>query len=111
MQAMLENDFSVPVTWAEDQLALDLGKRGRYRANAAAGETDDDCARQPRLAYAARVVVRSSRSVCKALPWPAPRTTLHLSRIEDYLPSLGALHDTFDALHEMIGWVYYRLRY
>jgi hypothetical protein len=29
----------------------------------------------------------------------------------DFLPNMGALHDSFYALHELIGRVYYRLRY
>jgi hypothetical protein len=47
----------------------------------------------------------------KPLPWPAPRTVPRVHEIGDYLPSLSALHDSFYALHEMIGAVFYRLRY
>ena len=46
-----------------------------------------------------------------ALPWPAPRTALHVDRPGDFLPSLYALQDSFYGLHELIGRVYYRLRY
>jgi len=47
----------------------------------------------------------------KALPWPAPRTAVRLDRVGNFLPSISALHDTFYALHEMIGAAYYPLRY
>ena len=47
----------------------------------------------------------------KPLPWPAPRDFIRLRRIDDFLPSIAALHDSSFALHEMIGGVYYRLRY
>ena len=47
----------------------------------------------------------------KPLPWPAPRTFIRLRRVDDFLPSIAALHDSSFALHEMIGGAYYRLRY
>ena len=45
------------------------------------------------------------------LPWPVPRTEPTRYRIGSFLPSIGALLDTFYALHEMMGGAYYRLRY
>jgi hypothetical protein len=40
-----------------------------------------------------------------------PRDFVRLRRIDDVLPSIAALHDSAYALHEMIGLLYYRLRY
>jgi len=45
------------------------------------------------------------------LPWPVPRDFVRLRRIDDVLPSIAALHDSSHAVHEMIGGLYYRLRY
>ena len=46
-----------------------------------------------------------------ALPWPVPRTTARIDKIEDLLPNVTALQETYFALHELVGGVYYRLRY
>ena len=51
------------------------------------------------------------RAGLKPLPWPTPRSVVRLRRIDDFLPSIAALHDSFYALHEMLGELYYRLRY
>ena len=51
------------------------------------------------------------RAGLKPLFWPAPRSVVRLRRIDDFLPSIAALHDSFYALHEMFGALYYRLRY
>ena len=47
----------------------------------------------------------------KPLFWPTPRSVVRLRRIDDFLPSIAALHDSFYALHEMVGGLYYRLRH
>jgi uncharacterized SAM-binding protein YcdF (DUF218 family) len=57
-----------------------------------------------------RAIWAFERAGLRALPWPAPRTVLHADEIDDFLPSIVALHDSFYALHELIGGVYYRLR-
>ena len=47
----------------------------------------------------------------RAVPWPAPETAPSRGFVGDYLPSVGALQDSFYGLHEIIGRVYYELRY
>ena len=47
----------------------------------------------------------------QALPWPAPRAALRASRIDDFLPSIAALENSFRGLHEIVGGAYYRLRH
>ena len=58
-----------------------------------------------------RAVRAFERAGMQALPWPAPETTPASGRPADYLPSMGALQDSFFALHEIIGRLYYELRY
>ena len=110
MQAALEQDFGVPVTWNED----------RSRTTQ---ENADFTARLLRTEGIATVVLVShawhlpralrsfERAGLKPLPWPTPRSVVRLRRIDDFLPSIAALHDSFYALHEMLGGLYYRLRY
>src|SRR6266446_6117066 len=110
MQAALEQDFGVPVTWNED----------RSRTTQ---ENADFTARLLRTEGIATVVLVShawhlpralwsfERAGLQPLPWSAPRSVVRLRRIDDFLPSIAALHDSFYALHEMFGGLYYRLRY
>src|SRR5258707_12957130 len=58
-----------------------------------------------------RAIWSFERVGLRALPWPTPRTGLKIDRLEDFLPSTGALDESFYALHELIGGLYYRMRY
>lgn len=110
MQAALKQEFGVPVAWNEDR-------------SETTWENAADVARLLRPAGLTRVVLITDawhlpRALWafkqvgfEPLPWPAPRDALQLDRPRDYVPDLHALSDSFDALHELIGGVYYRLRY
>jgi len=110
MKAALERDFAVPVRWTEDR-------------SQTTWENAVDTARLLRPDNVATVVLVSQawhlpralwsfeRVGLKALPWPAPRSAPRLAEIDDFLPSAAALHDSFYALHELIGGLYYRLRH
>jgi uncharacterized SAM-binding protein YcdF (DUF218 family) len=110
MRAALEGNFGVPVNWVE----------GRSRTT---WENAVDTARLLRPAGVDTVVLVTSawhlpRSVwcfeqagLRALSWPAPRDPLHATRLGDFVPDLHALDGSFNALHELIGRIYYRLRY
>jgi uncharacterized SAM-binding protein YcdF (DUF218 family) len=110
MKTALETEFAVPVAFVEDRshttwenavetarLLLPAGLRTVVLVS--------DAWHLPRAVWA------FDRVGFTALPWPAPRTALHRGRFGDFLPSLTALQDTFDALHELIGRLYYRLRH
>jgi uncharacterized SAM-binding protein YcdF (DUF218 family) len=110
MKAALDDDFGVPVKWVED--------RSRTTWENALYTTA-----LMRLAGISRVVLINEawampralwafeRLGMVAMPWPAPPTVMHPLRIIDFLPSSGALRDSFYALHELVGDVYYRWRY
>ena len=110
MKAALETDFEVPVRWVE--------ARSRNTWENAA-----DTARLLRPAGIRTVVIVTQawhlpralwsfeRAGFIALPWPAPRDAVRAGRPGDFLPDATSLIDSYHALHELIGGVYYRLRY
>jgi uncharacterized SAM-binding protein YcdF (DUF218 family) len=110
MRDELEQNFAVPVTWAEER------SRTTYENAVLSAEL-------LRLANVTSVILVTSpahmpRALWSfehvglhAIPWPTPLTTPDVRRIEAYLPSANALDQTSGALHEILGLVYYRLRY
>ena len=110
MKTALETDFAVPVAWNEDR-SRTTWENAVDTARLLQPEKLTTVVLVSHAWHLPRALWAFERVGLKALPWPAPRTALRLNRIEDFLPNLTALHDTFYALHEMIGGVYYRLRY
>ena len=110
MKAVLEKDFAVPVAWNEDQ-SRTTWENARFTARLLQPEKLTPVVLVSQAWHLPRALWAFERAGLRALPWPAPRTALRLNRIEDFLPSIAALHDTFYALHEIIGAIYYRLRY
>jgi uncharacterized SAM-binding protein YcdF (DUF218 family) len=110
MKAALASDFALPVAWSEDQ-SRTTWENAVDTARLLQPERLTTIVLVSHAWHLPRALWAFERAGFKALPWPAPRTTLRLSRIGDFLPALDALKDTFYALHEMIGAVYYRLRY
>jgi len=47
----------------------------------------------------------------RAIPWPAPRRVFKPDSVEDFLPDSKAFQQSFHALHEMIGSLYYSAIY
>jgi uncharacterized SAM-binding protein YcdF (DUF218 family) len=110
MRAALERDFAVPVKWVDD--------RSRTTWENAA-----ETARLLRPAGIRTIVLVTQawhlpralwsfeRAGFIALPWPAPRTAVHVGRASDFLPHVGALVASFHTVHELLGGAYYRLRW
>ena len=109
-EAALERDFAVPVTWADDQSRTTY-ENALYTAQLLSPDHITKIVIVTHAWHMPRALWAFERVGLKPLPWPAPRTFVRLHRIDDFLPSIAALHDTSFALHEMIGGVYYRLRY
>jgi len=110
MQAALQQDFGVPVTWRDDQSRTTY-ENAVYTARLLTPERIATVVVVTHAWHMPRALWAFGRAGLKPLPWPAPRDFARLRRIDDVLPSIAALHDSFSALHEMIGNVYYRLRY
>ena len=110
MRAVLERDFAVPITWSEDQSRTTY-ENALYTARLLSPEHIAAVVVVTHAWHLPRALWAFERVGLKPLPWSAQRDVVRLRRIDDMLPSIAALHDSAYALHEIIGLVYYRLRY
>jgi uncharacterized SAM-binding protein YcdF (DUF218 family) len=110
MKTALGEDFAVPVAWNEDR-SRTTWENALLTAQLLLPEKLTTVVVVSQAWHLPRALWAFERAGLKALPWPAPRTVLHRGEVGDFLPSLTALHDTFYALHELIGGAFYRLRY
>lgn len=110
MKTALEENFAVPVVWSEDR-SRTTWENAVYTARLLEREKLTTIVLVTQAWHLPRALWAFERVGLTALPWPAPRTALRLGALDDFLPSIAALHDTAQALHEMIGGVYYRLRH
>lgn len=110
MKTALEADFAVPVAWTEDR-SRTTWENALFTARLLLPEKLTTVVVVSQAWHLPRALWAFERVGLKALPWPAPRTATRLGEVADFLPNLSALHDTFYALHEMIGGIFYRLRY
>jgi uncharacterized SAM-binding protein YcdF (DUF218 family) len=110
MKAALEESFAVPVAWNEEQ-SHTTWENALYTAQVLLPEKLVTVVLVSQAWHLPRALWAFERVGLKPLPWPAPRTASPRYKTGSFLPSLTALHNTFYALHEMIGGVYYRLRY
>ena len=110
MKVTLEQYFAVPVTWSEVRSrttyenalhTTQLLQKTNIRTVIVITQARDT----------PRAIWSFERVGMRALPWPEPRSGLKTDRIVDFLPSTGALDESFYALHELIGGLYYRMRY
>jgi uncharacterized SAM-binding protein YcdF (DUF218 family) len=110
MREALERDFAVPVAWTEDR-SRTTQENALFTAQLLRAEGIATVVLVSHAWHLPRGLWAFERAGMKPLPWPAPRSVVRLRRIDDFLPSIAALHDSFYALHEMFGGLYYRLRY
>ena len=110
MKVALERDFAIPVTWDEYRSATTI-ENAVYTAPLLAADRVNTVILVTQAWHMPRSLWSFERMGLRALPWPAPRTALRAGRIDDFLPRSSALQASFYALHELIGWLYYRLRY
>ena len=110
MRAALTTDFAVPVAWSEER-SRTTWENALYTARLLLPQKLATVVVVTQAWHLPRALWAFKRAGLTPLPWPAPRTALRVGTAGDFLPSLGALRDTFYALHEMIGGFVYRLRY
>jgi uncharacterized SAM-binding protein YcdF (DUF218 family) len=110
MKAALEIGFAVPVTWIENT-SRTTWENAVHTARLLQPDGLATVVIVTHAWHMPRALWAFQRAGFQALAWPAPRTALRLQRIEDLLPSIAGLTDSFHALHEMLGRIYYRLRY
>jgi uncharacterized SAM-binding protein YcdF (DUF218 family) len=110
MKTALEQDLGVPVKWSEDH-SRTTWENATDSARVLVAENITRVVIVTQAWHLPRSLWSFERVGLNAVPWPAPRTAIHDSRIDDFLPSAGAVQDSFHAVHEIIGSLYYRLRY
>jgi uncharacterized SAM-binding protein YcdF (DUF218 family) len=110
MKSALETEFGVPVAWTEDQ-SRTTWENAVYTGELLRTAGVDKVVLVSHRWHLPRAVRAFERAGLPAGPWPAPDSAEHARTPRDVLPSIGALQDSFSALHELIGGLYYRLRY
>jgi uncharacterized SAM-binding protein YcdF (DUF218 family) len=110
MKEALERDFAVPVTWNEDR-SRTTQENALFTARMLQADGIATVVLVSNAWHLPRALWAFERAGLKPLFWPVPRSVVRLRRIDDLLPRIAALHDSFYALHEMLGEFYYRLRY
>jgi uncharacterized SAM-binding protein YcdF (DUF218 family) len=111
MKAALESEFGVPVKWTEEE-SRTTWENAVFTAALLRKAGIDKVVIVTHRWHLPRAVRAFERAGMRAVPWPAPETVGPSGgRPGDYLPSMGALQDSFFGLHEIIGRLYYALRY
>jgi uncharacterized SAM-binding protein YcdF (DUF218 family) len=110
MKAVLEGDFSVPVTWVEGQ-SRNTFENALYTKKMLQADNVMTVVLVTHAWHMRRALWSFERVGLHAIAYPAPPTVEEGDRIDDYLPSMRALQDSYRALHEAIGLAYYQLRY
>lgn len=110
MKSVLEGDFGVPVAWVEGQ-SHSTWENAVDTAALLKPEGITTVVLVTQAYHLKRALWSFERAGLHALPWPAPITYDEPRRLDDYLPSIGALENSYRALHEAIGMAYYRFRH
>jgi uncharacterized SAM-binding protein YcdF (DUF218 family) len=110
MKAALEDDFAVPVSWVENQ-SRTTWENALYTKELLQADGITTVVLVTNAWHMRRAVWSFERAGLHAIPYPAPLTYDESDRVEDYLPSMRALDESYHALHEAIGLAYYELRY
>ena len=110
MKVTFERYFEVPVSWTEDRSET-THEDATYTAELLQKTNIHTVIVVTQARDAPRAIWSFEQAGFRALPWPAPRTEAEINQITDFLPDTKALLDTFYAMHEIIGGVYYRFKY
>jgi len=110
MREVLEGDFDVPVSWSEAR-SRSTYENALFTGRLLQAHDVTTVVLVTNAWHMKRAVWSFERAGIHAIPWPAPLTYEEADRIDDYLPRMSALADSYHALHEAIGLAYYQLRY
>ena len=110
MKAALETEFSVPVKWTEEE-SRTTWENAVFTASLLRKAGIGKVVVVTHRWHLPRALRSFERAGMRAVPWPAPAAQPSSNRLGSYLPSMAALQNSFYALHEVIGGLYYALRY
>jgi uncharacterized SAM-binding protein YcdF (DUF218 family) len=110
MKSALEQYFFIPVTWSEDHSQTTY-EQAEYTENLLREANIRTVVIIAQARDLPRIIWSFEHVGLKALPWPVPRIALEIDRINDFLPTIRALSRSSCALHELIGKIYYKVRY
>lgn len=109
---VLENELGVPVRWLEER-SRNTAENARYAAELLRGENIPAVILVTHAAHMPRAAEAFEKQGIRVHAAPTGRRTGHRARasVLDWLPSSGALDRSRIALHEMLGRIWYRIRY
>jgi uncharacterized SAM-binding protein YcdF (DUF218 family) len=110
MKQALERDFAVPVRWVEDR-SQSTWQNAVFTARLLRPAGIRTIVLVTQAWHLPRALWCFERAGLTPLPWVVRGAPPGFDEVRDFLPSPGGLRRAFLALHELIGGIYYRLRY
>ena len=110
LKTTFESYFSVPVKWTEDR-SRNTFENALYTAAMLRNQNITKVVLVTQSRDLPRAIWSFEQAGLHAMPWHTPRTPIEVEKIEDFLPNTAALQTSFYGLHELLGGIYYRLRY
>lgn len=109
LKSTLEN-FNVPVKWTEDR-SRNTFENALYTTAILRNQNITTVVLVTQSRDLPRAIWSFEQAGLHAIPWHAPRTPIEAEKIADFLPNTAALQASFYGFHELLGGLYYRLRY
>jgi uncharacterized SAM-binding protein YcdF (DUF218 family) len=109
MADSLRQDFAVPARWVEDR-SPDTFDNARDSAAILTAAGITRVLLVTHQWHMRRAMLAFSATGLHAVPAPVPRAAGSALGPDDFIPRVGAWETSYDALHEWIGLVWYRLR-
>lgn len=110
MRAELEQDFGILAAYTEDRSTTTF-EDASFCAAMLKPANITSVVVVTQAEHMPRAVWSFERVGLHAIPWSTPRRAHFSFEAEGFLPDAGAFAQTFGALHEILGLIYYRLRY
>jgi len=110
MSAALQDDFQVPVRWLEDRSA-NTYQNAAYSAEILRGAGVPSALLVTHRWHMARALWSFRAVGYPVIPAPPPVGVMFSFSASSFLPQIGALLDSYYALHELFGLAWYMCRY
>jgi uncharacterized SAM-binding protein YcdF (DUF218 family) len=109
---VLENELNVPVRWLEER-SRNTAENASYSAEILRNENIAAVVLVTHAAHMPRAVDAFEKHGVEVYAAPTGRRTGHrgTASVQNWLPSSGALDRSRIALHEILGRIWYRIRY